>query len=174
MKARTAALLLALCLVLAACGGSGSSGEETTATFTPSAEKALAKAEANCELMLKEVRHAAKGVLSEGYKNNLKLLTLGFGRPGLKIAERTRERQRKLIPAIDEPAYETYVGLFDPIIYYAKQSIKGAEVEKIETVLPLKEKLSTLGIEQGLVAHQAGLPACEISFLDEMVKAATQ
>ena len=41
-------------------------------------------------------------------------------------------------------------------------------------VLPLKEKLSTLGIEQGLVAHQAGLPACEISFLDEMVKAASQ
>ena len=170
-----AALAVALCLVLVACGGgSGTAGRDPGPISRPAAEKAMAEAEANCQEMLKEVRQAAHGVLSRGFTNNLQLLNLGLGKPGLRIAKRMRERQSKLIPAIETKAYETYVGLFNPIIFYAERSIKAAEAEDIATVTPLKEKLNTLGVEQGLVAHEAGLPACEISFLDEMVKASNE
>lgn len=168
-------IIFALALVLAACGGGG--GESTTSAGderTPSQEKAMAKAEANCRLMLREVREAAHGVLSRGYENNLKLVTLGFGRPGLKVARRTRARQQKLVDALDDKAFETYVGLFDPIILFARQSMEAATREDLITVTNLKEKLTTLGTEQSVVAAEAGLPACEVNFLNAMVRAATQ
>jgi hypothetical protein len=168
----------ALCLGLAACGGN--SGPDTTAEGTnsvsareASATHAMAKAEANCRKMLAEVKAAAHGVLSEGFKNNLQLVTLGFGRPGLAIAKRMRARQAKLIGAIDSPAYETYVGLFDPIILYAQKNVRAAEAEDLARATELKEKLTTLGTEQRIVAGEAGLPACEVDFLEAMVRAAS-
>jgi hypothetical protein len=166
-------LLAVLTLPIASCGGGSSATTATAAASSPAATKALAKAEANCELMLKEVKHAAHGVLSRGYTNNLTLTTVGFGKPGLRIAMKTRERQRRLIGAIGSEAFETYVGLFDPIILYAERSMKAAEAENLVTTTAFKEKLTTLGVEQGLVAHEAGLPACEIDFLSAMVRAAT-
>jgi hypothetical protein len=169
----TLALLAILSLAVVSCGGGSGGGGATDPPPAPAAEKAVAKAEANCRTMLKEVKQAAHGVLSRGFKDNLQLLNLGLGRPGLRIAKRMRERQAKLVAAIGTEAYETYVGLFNPIILYAERSIKGAEAENVQVVTPLKEKLTTLGIEQGLVAHQAGLPACEIDFLEAMVRAAS-
>lgn len=169
-------LILVLCLALAACGGGSSSGTTTgdSGQLTPKQERALTKAEANCHLMLHEIQVAARGVLSAGFKNNLQLVTIGFGKPGLVVARRTRARQQKLVGAVDTKAYETYVGLFDPIILFAQQSIAAARAEDVVTVTNLKEKLTTLGTEQGIVAGEAGLPACEVDFLDAMVKAASQ
>jgi hypothetical protein len=167
--------VIALCLGLTACGGgSGTSGatDPITAADTAAAH-ASAKAEANCRKMLAEVKTAAHGVLSQGFKNNLQLVTLGFGRPGLVIAKRMRTRQQKLIGTIDSRAFETYVGLFDPIILYAQKNIKAAEAEDLATATKLKEKLNTLGEEQRLVAGEAGLPACRVDFLVQMVQAAT-
>jgi hypothetical protein len=169
--------LVALCLAVAACGG-GSDSTTTTAAdpggqATGEQEEATVKAEANCRLMLREVQRAVHGLLSAGYKNNLQLVTIGFGKPGLEVARRTRARQRKLVDAIDNKAFETYVGLFDPIILFAQQSLEAARIEDVVTVANLKEKLTTLGAEQGIVAGEAGLPACEVDFLDAMVKAAS-
>lgn len=169
--------LVALCLAISACGGgsdSGTSSSDPGGTGGANQVQAMAKAEANCRLMLREVQQLAHGVLSEGFKNNMQLVTIGFGRPGLEVARRTRARQQKLIGAVDTKAFETYVGLFDPIILFAQQSIAAARIEDLQTVTNLKEKLLTLGAEQGIVAGEAGLPACEVDFLDAMVKAASQ
>lgn len=168
--------LLALCLTVTACGGgsdSGTSAGKPGGEVTSKQERALAKAEANCQLMLHEVKHFARQGLS-GFKNNVQAVTIGFGRPGLKVARRTRARQQKLVDEIDSKAFETYVGLFDPIILFAQQSIEAARIEDIATVVNLKEKLTTLGTEQGVVAAEAGLPACETDFLDAMVRAASE
>jgi hypothetical protein len=171
------AALVALCLTIAACGGGSDSGTSSGgpgAAPTSNQQQAMAKAEANCRLMLREVQQLAHGVLSEGFKNNMQLVTIGFGRPGLEVARRTRARQQKLIDAVDSKAFETYVGLFDPIILFARQSIDAARIEDLQTVTNLKEKLLTLGAEQGVVANEAGLPACETDFLDAMVRAASE
>jgi hypothetical protein len=169
------ALIALLGLTIAACGGGGSTtGAGGPGPSTdPATARAMAKAEANCRLMLDEVKALAHGVLSEGFKNNMQLVTIGFGRPGLEVARRARSRQQKLIGAIDSKAFETYVGLFDPIILFAQESIEAAKAEDLVTVTNLKEKLTTLGVEQGLVANEAGLPACEIDFLEAMVRAAS-
>lgn len=167
---------VALCLAVAGCGGGSDSGASTTdrdSAATVTHEQALAKADANCRLMLHEIKHFAQRGLT-GFKNNIQAVTIGFGKPGLVVAKRTRARQQKLVDAVDDKAFETYVGLFDPIILFAQQSIAAARIEDIRTVTNLKEKLTTLGTEQGIVANEAGLPACEIDFLDAMVRAASE
>lgn len=167
--------LVALGLAVAGCGGSdsGASTVDRGSAVTGTQEQALAKADSNCRLMLDEIKHFAQKGLS-GFKNNVQAVTIGFGKPGLAVAKRTRARQQKLVDAVDDKAFETYVGLFDPIILFAQQSIAAAQIEDIRTVTNLKEKLTTLGTEQGIVANEAGLPACEIDFLDAMVRAASE
>jgi hypothetical protein len=167
--------LVALGLAVAGCGGSDSGGStaDRGSAVTGTQEQALAKADANCRLMLSEIKHFAQKGLT-GFKNNVQAVTIGFGKPGLVVARRTRARQQKLVDAVDDKAFETYVGLFDPIILFAQQSIAAARIEDIRTVTNLKEKLTTLGTEQSIVADEAGLPACEIDFLDAMVRAASE
>jgi hypothetical protein len=176
LRGPVALVLIALLgLTVGACGGGSTTGStKPVGSGDPAAAQALAKAEANCRLMLHEVQGLARGVLSQGFKNNLQLVTIGFGRPGLQVARRTRARQQKLIGAIDSQAFATYVGLFDPILLFAQESIKAARIQDVVTVTNLKEKLITLGTEQAVVANEAGLPACEIDFLDAMVRAASQ
>lgn len=166
-----AALVLIVAVLLGSCGGG--SGAATDSSADAASQRALGKAEANCKLMLREVRQLAKGVLSSGYKNNLQLTTEGFAKPGMRVARRTARRQRALAAAIDDPHYDVYVGLFDPIIVLAEKRVRAGRAEDLAAVINLQERLTTLGIEQQLAASAAGLPACEINFLEAMVKAAS-
>jgi hypothetical protein len=166
-----ALLLLIVAAVLTSCGGG--SAATTASSRSPASQRALVKADANCELMLREVKRLAKGVLSSGYKNNLQLTTEGFAMPGMRVVKRMARRQQALAAAIDDPRYDVYAGLFNPIIILAEKRVRAGQDEDLATSINLQERLTTLGIEQQLAANKAGLPACEINFLEAMVKAAS-
>lgn len=157
---------------LGSCGGGSGDGRELS-TPSPAARKAIARANANCREMLRDVRQLAKGVLSSGYHNTLELTTEGFAKPGMNVLRRIARRQQALAPAVDDPRFDLYAGFFDPIIVLAEQRLRAGQAEDLATSLNLQDRLTTLGIEQGLAAHSAGLPDCEVDFLDAMVRAAS-
>jgi hypothetical protein len=164
----------AVCVVaLAACGDDSGKTDSQASSLDPAAHKALARADANCREMLRDVRHLAKGVLSSGYHNTLELTTEGFAKPGMAVLRTIAKRQQALAPVVDDPRYDLYVGFFNPIIVLAEQRLRAGQAEDLATALNLQDRLTTLGIEQGLAASDAGLPACEVDFLDAMVRAAS-
>jgi hypothetical protein len=164
-----AAMVCAIALV--ACGGGG--GETEASAPSPAARGAVAQANANCREMLRDVRRLAKGVLSSGYHNTLELTTEGFAKPGMKVLRDIARRQQALAPVVDDPRFDLYVGFFNPIIVLAEQRLRAGQTEDLATALNLQDRLTTLGIEQGLAAENAGLPDCEVDFLDAMVRAAS-
>ena len=158
---------------LGSCGGSSSSDGGGKPASNVASRQAVAKANANCRAMLRQVKQLAKGVLSSGYSNTLELTTEGFGGPGIKVVKRIAKRQQALAPKVSDPRFDLYVRLFDPILVLAQQRLRAGRAEDLARSLNLQERLTTLGIEQGLAAEQAGLPDCEIDFLDAMVRAAS-
>ena len=159
---------------LASCGGNGamSDGNKRPEEVVASRE-ARTRANANCREMLRDVRRLAKGVLSSGYSNTLELTTEGFAKPGIKVVKQIAKRQQALAPIIADPRFDLYVGLFDPIIVLAEQRLHAGQAEDLAQSLKLQERLTSLGIEQRQAAQRAGLPACNVDFLDAMVRAAT-
>ena len=154
-------------IALAGCGGSSPPPRDAAS------REAFARADANCRLMLREVRQLAKGVLNSGYNSNLELTTEGFGKPGIKLVKRIARRQQALQAAAEDPKYALYAELFDPIIVLAEQRLRAGQANELAESQIRQNQLTALGNEQREAAHRAGLRSCDVDFLDAMVRAAT-
>jgi hypothetical protein len=116
----------------------------------------------------------AKGVLSHGYPNALALINEGFVKPGFLLIEGVAKRQQNLQHAADDPRFDLYAELFDPIIVLAEQRLRTGQASDRAQSLELQDQLTSLGKEQREAARRAGLHDCDVDFLNVMVRTATR
>jgi hypothetical protein len=171
---RTWSILLPLLLAtvigsVASCGDDGNQAEGSAAS-----QRAIARADANCRQMLREVRQLAKGVLNSGYSNTLELTTEGFAKPGIALVQRVARRQQALARQTADPQFALYAELFDPIVVLAEQRLHSGQVGEVARSQVLQDLLTGIGVEQRQAARRAGLHDCDVDFLDAMVRAASE
>ena len=158
-------------LILASCGGGGDSGVRTAGA--KASPEVIARANVNCRQMLRNVKRVAKRVLNHGYPSALALINEGFVKPGISLIKGVAKRQQTLEHAADDPRFDLYANLFDPIIVLAEQRLRAGQTEDRAQSLKLQDLLTSLGQEQRQAARLAGLHDCDVDFLNAMVRAAT-
>ncbi len=168
-RLRILTVSLPCAVLLASCGGAG---EQSDAEPLPHA--VVVSANANCRQLLREVKKLAAGVLSRGYANTLELTTEGFAKPGIRVVKHTGLRQQELERAADDPRFDLYADLFDPIVVLAEQRLEAGRGQDLNRVARLQEQLTGLELLQRKAARNAGLVDCDTNFLDAMVRSATE
>jgi hypothetical protein len=170
---RITVAVLVSALVLAACGGDGADTETArTGAETEVSPAVLAKANANCRRLLRDVRRVGKDALRGGYPSTKVLATEGFFAPGIRLVKQIAERQQRLGQAIENPDFRLYLSLFDPIVVLAEQSLRSTRAGEEARSKKLEGLLEGLGRDQRRAARLAGLHACDVDFLNAMVNAA--
>lgn len=177
MAARWIPLLLAAVLsasALAACGGDDDSTTPAAAAkralVPTTAPAVVARANANCRQMLRQVKAVARRSLRHSYANTLEMVTEGLAKPGLHLVKRVAERQQALERIADNPGFNRYADLFDPIIVLAEQRVRAGQELDVPTAERLQVSLTALGEEQRRAARSAGLDDCGVDFFAAMVR----
>jgi hypothetical protein len=178
-KTAIAATLLLCLLALAACGGDesttsgGSPRAETTAAADEVPAAVVAKANRNCEQMLKDVARVGHEAREAGYETARELTTMGFAEPGIKLVKDLARRQQALRDEADSSNFDAYAVSFDPIIVLGEQWLQAQKDLDLESVGQLQEILTSRGSEQQVLAERAGLARCNVDFLNELVRSAS-
>jgi len=166
LRAGLAALaLLALVASIAGCGGDS----ETEATSAKADPAIVAKADANCRQLRREVVKLARDAFSGAPDPGV--VTARLVRPTLVVLESFARRQQRLARSSGNPELQLYAQLFEPIIVLAHQRVQAgrqytAGVTEASTVARGYENLmSTVAEEQRETARRAGLEACSIDFI---------
>jgi hypothetical protein len=164
-----------LCLLaLASCGGGSNAtttGTATTEEAVASRSAALERANANCKQLLHGVLRIAREAQGAAYGTSLVTVTEALAKPATRLTKGIARRQRALERAIDDPQFDLYVHLFDPIVVLAEERVRAGEAEEAARAEQLQNLLINLGAEQRLAARRAGLHDCEIDFFGTMVRA---
>ncbi len=163
-----AALALAL---LAGCGGSddsASAGPGSQAVDPLSAATA-AKAEAGCRQLRRETRQIGRSLPRGTVPTNLEMTTDLLVAPSVPVLERAAERQQGLEGEADNPEFELYAGLFDPIVVVAQQRLAAGKANDTTASEGYEAMLTDLGNEQRAVAARLGLRACQTDFQHVLV-----
>ncbi|HEV7615373.1 MAG TPA: hypothetical protein VGO36_04000 [Solirubrobacterales bacterium] len=90
-------------------------------------------------------------------------ITGGVVGPGIAILSAEAAGLRKLGPPPASPAFEIYLGLFDPIIELARQRFQAGTTDP-EQARRLELMVASLNAEQSAAAKRFGLRACGIEF----------
>jgi hypothetical protein len=163
-----AALIAGVVLLVVGCGGGGSkSTTASSATTSPSAATPVppavaAKANANCRALVAETKRVALGTLHK-YGNNLDAVTAIVSN-GIPVLERVAARQRALQGVAHSPAFDLYVGLFDPIIVLLQQRQAVGKAPDLVEARRLNGLAAGLSVEQRHAARNAGLADCDVNF----------
>ncbi len=157
--------LLALIAAISGCGGS----DETEATSAEAAPAIVAKADANCRQLRREVVKLAHNAFSGAPDPGV--VTVRLVRPTLVVLESFARRQQQLARSSGNPELQLYARLFEPIVVLAHQRVQAgrqytAGAAEASTVARGYENLmSTVAEEQREAARRAGLEACSIDFI---------
>lgn len=164
--------LLALAIVLSACGNDG--GDETTTPSPPAAPAAAAKANAVCRRLLTEIKEIGRGALADPPSSTLQLTTERLVRPSLPLIKRTAARLQALKPSADSEAFDLYADLFDPFILLTEKRLKAGLEGDYERARGLEAQLTDLSLVQRRSAQLAGLPACDVDFPHVLLQSLTE
>jgi hypothetical protein len=171
-------IALSVTLIASSCGGSdGGAGNDVSQTESAPAAHAIparivSQADRNCRWMLRSVKHVAGSVDLADYTSGLQLTTEAFAKPGIKLVKGLEKRQNALRTAAADPRFDAYVELFDPIVVLGEQRLEaGLDNDRARSEY-LQDLLTDLGKEQGEAAARAGLRACDVDFLDVLVREA--
>jgi hypothetical protein len=178
LKTGIAAGLVLCLLVLASCGDDSEStitgrqgGASDAAEATPAS--VVAKANRNCERMLRAVTRVGREAKEAGYKTARELTMKGLAEPGMRLIEDLARRQQALQGEADSAGFDAYAAAFDPIIVLGEQWLQAQRQLDFERANQLEELLTDRGAEQRVLAERAGLAKCSVDFLDAMVRSAT-
>lgn len=178
MSARGAALLavvLAIGSGASSCGG-GDDGDTARMPSEPAAQVipagVVSRADDNCRWMLHSVKRLARSVDLSDYSSGLELTTEGFAKPGMKLIENLERRQRALQAAADDPRFDAYLALFDPIVVLGEQRLEAGLAGQEARSKHLQDLLTDLGAEQREAAAKAGLVACDVDFFEVLLRQA--
>lgn len=170
-----------LCLLaLASCGGGSESTtagrsepSETTVGSDGASAAVVAKANWNCERMLRAVARVGREAKEADYETAQELTTKGFAEPGMRLIIDLARRQQALQDEADSPSFDAYASSFDPIIVLGEQWLQAQRELEFESADQLRELLTNRGAEQQVLARRAGLAKCDVDFLNAMVRSAT-
>jgi Protein of unknown function (DUF429) len=160
-------------LALASCGGDDGpapTGEGVTTERSVPPQEVVAKADRNCERMLRDVVRVGREAAKADYRSAVELARKGFAEPGMELFKDLARRQQALRDAADSPAFDTYAASFDPIVVLGEQWLGAQRQLDLERAKRLQELLTNLGAEQQVLAQRAGLTECAVDFLDAMVR----
>jgi hypothetical protein len=176
MRAGLAAGLLLCLLALSSCGGSSESttaqsdGGNTGTQYEQAPVVVAAKANRNCEGMLRAVSRVGREAQEAGYETAKELTTKGFAEPGMRLMKDLARRQQALQADAASSAFDAYATSFDPIIVLGEQWLQAQRDLDFERVDQLQELLTDRGTEQQALAKRAGLARCNVDFLNAMVR----
>jgi hypothetical protein len=152
---------------LTACGGGGGSSSTGTAPSIDSGQSlpsgVAAQANANCRELVARTKALTHGVFFR-YPSVLEATTEGIVRPGIPLMEQTARKQRALSQGADNPAFDRYVELFDPLIVIGQQLLTTGRAHDTEGARRLEGLLVGIGVEQRQAARAARLADCEVDF----------
>lgn len=172
----TASLVLCL-LALASCGGgestTGGGQSKTSVALESTPAAVVAKANRNCEQMLRDVVQVGREAQRTAYETAQELTTKGLAEPGMKLIKGLARNQQALQDEADSSSFDTYAASFDPIIVLGEQWLAAQRRLDFERAGQLEELLTDRGAEQRVLAQRAGLAKCSVDFLDAMVRSAT-
>jgi hypothetical protein len=165
---RTAARVTLLAGVVAAiatsgCGGNGGNDEGGPTAGPPRA--VVATADTNCRYLKRETKRIGRGALA-GYTpaNALQITTEHLVKPSIALLERVGKRQQALKSKANDPWFDLYANLFDPIVVTAQERLRAGRANDYGHSRDLEELLTSLGLEQKNAARQAGLEDCDVDF----------
>lgn len=164
---RTTVLLIASLLVTGCGGGESGSDHEQAQEATQSELPAsvAARANANCRVFLRETerigRDAFKGVPPTTI---LELATERLVKPSIPLLEQMGDRQQSLESRANDPAFDLYANLYDPIVAIARERLKAGQAADPIRSKNLEKLLTNLGLEQRQAAREAGLRDCNLDF----------
>jgi hypothetical protein len=142
-------------LAFAGCGG-GDDGSSTPAG------EAIARANATCRDFERKIRGLGEGVLSGPDVNTQ--ITEQVVKPSIGILRDVARRQQALIPVLDDPDFEVYASLFDPIMFLARERLRSGRAEDTDRSRALEKQMLALGVEQIRAARAADLLDCDKDF----------
>jgi len=166
--------VLAAVAITTGCGNSDGGADDTAATPAP----VLREANANCRELLREAKKLGRGVLSRGYEGAIQLTADALIRPGLPLLRTITRSQQALARRTDEPNFDLYARLFDPIVVLTERRL--AVSESLPPGLPthpeiadLEDQIDELTHEQQLAARAAGLNDCDVDFRRVLISSLT-
>jgi hypothetical protein len=137
------------------CGGGDDGGE----TPDRARRAAIASANANCREFGRSVRALGRGALAE--PDFAETITERVVRPSIPLLKRMAARQQALITDVDDPGFQLYATLFDPIIVLAQERLRSGLAEDAQRSRELEDQMIDLGLEQVDAAREAGLIDCD-------------
>jgi hypothetical protein len=174
-RGRGGALVIALSIAISGCGGgSGGSGDPSQAAASPAT---IAKAEANCEQLRRQVVRLGRRAFSGAPVPTE--TTARIVRPSLVLLEGFARRQQLLAKASGDPTLLLYARLFEPIIVLAHERVStgeryaGGDTAASTLARGYENLMATVASEQREVARGAGLHACAIDFTSVLTNALT-
>jgi hypothetical protein len=175
LRASLAVGLVCSLLALASCGDDGDdttvpTGGKVTREHSAPSREVVAKANRNCERMLRDVVRVGRETQKADYRSAVELARKGFAEPGMELFRVLARRQQALQKAADSPTFETYAASFDPIIVLGEQWLGAQRKLDFERAERLQDLLTNLGAEQRNLAQRAGLSKCAVDFLNAMVR----
>jgi len=165
---RTTVLLIASLLVTG-CGGGGESGDDRgqaqQASRSQLPASVTARANANCRVFLRGAKRIGRDAFESVPPTTiLELATERLVKPSIPLLEQVSDRQQSLEPRANDPTFDLYANLFDPIVAIARERLKAGQAADPIRSKNLEKLLTNLGLEQRQAAREAGLRDCDIDF----------
>jgi hypothetical protein len=161
-------LALAAGLAVAGCGGGGENttggAAKTEVAVQPSAPAVVAKADAICRQIARELEAIGHRAAHSSASNGLELTTEAMIRPTIPVLARAGEQLEKLKRTAGSSSYDLFVDLFDPALVLAEKRLAAGRRGDHASAEGLEEQLTNLGETQRGAARDAGLTGCAVDF----------
>ena len=125
-------------------------------------------AEAICRQTTAEIRALAARLVSQppAASDSPSQINESVVRPGSHILAQEGSRLRALAPRPESADLDTFIGLYDPVVILARQSLRTADPDAARRLQGLAQGLEQV---QGRAARRIGLRSCSVGFLDTLV-----
>jgi hypothetical protein len=168
--------VVALALAVAGCGG----GDDETTTVAPAAQQErtppeqdptlspayVKRGEAICTDMVAAAKRRGLAFRSQKeFPSDPLQLTTSLIAPAIPILASSAKRFRAL-GASDNPDFEAYVGVYDPILALLRQRVEAGEDGDRERAQELDLQLLDMVALQRQLASSSGLGACDVDFIE--------
>ena len=170
-RSRGLVLLLLFMFLLTGCGSSdGPAAKESAAgaekELPAKADAALAaRSEAICKDTQREIKKLGRGLAQRiSAASGLDAIGEALVAPGIRILTRESSRLARLEEPSNPPRFQTYTGLFDPIIELSQQRLDAGRAGELSRGRDLELLIAGLTEKQAAVARELGLSACGVDF----------
>lgn len=170
-RSRGLVLLLLSVFLATGCGSSdsqtereGPAGADKQLSAKPDAELA-ARSEAICKDAQREIKALGRGLAKRiSGASGLDAIGGALVAPGIRILARESSRFARLEEPSNPPRFQTYTGLFDPIIELSQQRLDAGRAGELSRGHEIELLIAGLTEEQAAIARELGLSACGVDF----------